>query len=612
MADLPPNIQPEVQIVVTASRVAQRIDETAASVTLIEKEQLDRLGQPQIASLLRLVPSAAVSTSGPMGSITEVRIRGAEANHTLLFIDGIKANDPAESNTPRFELLNPGILSRIEVVRGPESALWGSEAIGGVIAVEGGAGAGASAFAEAGSLGFVRAGGGWGMHRSNVDLSLGAAVKGSRGINNLAGVEGGERDGFRNNALRGRLAWQPVPDLELGIAGFALRGRSEFDAYHPVTFVRADTLDETRNRLTAGRLWASYGDPGMRAARLWVSRLWSSNRNALDDTALNRTKARRDTGGVQVQTTIATGAIRHLLIGAAELERETFESRDFTGGFSNQDRSRRHVGLTAEWRAELGGTLFTDVAVRRDDFNRFADATTLRASALLKPIWPLELGISYSEGIAQPTFTEMFGFFPGGFTGNPDLRPEHSRGIELTARLRRPRFTAGVTLYRQQLRDEIVTLFFPVNTAVNSEGKSKRRGVEAELDWHASSAFNLTATYAFVDADQPGGLAGAERERRRPRHSGSVAAHGSRGAWNYGASITYNGTRLDQRDEPPYDLVRLDGYVLAGARLGYAIRPGVELFARGANLLDARYQDVVGYRTEGRGLYAGIRLGARP
>src|SRR5919112_2742544 len=160
------------EIVVTASRSPEEAAQTPASVTIIDQARIERLGEPQISGFLRLVPSAAVSTSGPMGSITEVRIRGAEANHTLLFIDGIRANDPAESNTPRFELLNPDVASRIELIRGPQSALWGSEAIGGVIAVEGRAGARPLAFVEAGSLGFLRAGGSVGIARDKLDASL--------------------------------------------------------------------------------------------------------------------------------------------------------------------------------------------------------------------------------------------------------------------------------------------------------------------------------------------------------------------------------------------------------------------------------------------------------
>ena len=143
------------QIVITASRAPESEAQTPASVTIIDQQRIERLDEPLVSALLRLTPSAAVATSGPAGSLTEVRIRGAEANHTLLFVDGIKINDPASGDTPRFELLNADLASRIEVVRGPQSALWGSEAIGGVIAVNGLDDApGYGANAEAGSFGF--------------------------------------------------------------------------------------------------------------------------------------------------------------------------------------------------------------------------------------------------------------------------------------------------------------------------------------------------------------------------------------------------------------------------------------------------------------------------
>src|SRR5947207_12646718 len=117
------------QIVITASRAPQDEAKTPASVTIIDQQRIERLDEPVLSALLRLTPSAAVATSGPAGSLTEVRIRGAEANHTLLFVDGIKVNDPASGDTPRYEILNADLPSRIEVVRGPQSAPWGPEAI---------------------------------------------------------------------------------------------------------------------------------------------------------------------------------------------------------------------------------------------------------------------------------------------------------------------------------------------------------------------------------------------------------------------------------------------------------------------------------------------------
>src|SRR6476659_9548012 len=143
------------QIVITASRAPEAEAQTPASVTIVDQQRIERLDEPLISALLRLTPSASVSTSGPAGSLTEVRIRGAEANHTLLFVDGIKINDPASGDAPRFELLNADLASRIEVVRGPHTALWGSEAIGGVIAINGlDDASGYSVNGEGGSFGF--------------------------------------------------------------------------------------------------------------------------------------------------------------------------------------------------------------------------------------------------------------------------------------------------------------------------------------------------------------------------------------------------------------------------------------------------------------------------
>ena len=146
------------QIVITASRAPETEAQTPASVTVIGQQRIERLGEPGVSALLRLTPSTSVATSGPAGSLTEIRIRGGEANHSLLFVDGIKINDPASGDTPRFEILNADLASRIEVVRGPQSALWGSEAIGGVIAINGVEDSpGLSAGGEGGSFGFGRA-----------------------------------------------------------------------------------------------------------------------------------------------------------------------------------------------------------------------------------------------------------------------------------------------------------------------------------------------------------------------------------------------------------------------------------------------------------------------
>ena len=203
--------------------------------------------------------------------------------------------------------------------------------------------------------------------------------------------------------------------------------------------------------------------------------------------------------------------------------------------------------------------------------------------------------------------------FPGNFSGNPSLKPESSRGFEGGLRYRRGPFAASLTAYRQQLHDEIVDVSDPatfLQTAVNRDATSRRSGVEAESSWHIGDKLRLTANYSLLHASEPDS-SGARQliEHRRPKHSGSVAADGALGKWDYGASLSYVGARLDVQDNYPYGEVRLNGYWLAGARIGYRLTPLLELYARGANLLNSRYEDSFGYRTEGRGLYAGIRVG---
>src|SRR3954468_20741919 len=179
---------PESAIVVTAAREPGRKDEAPVSATLVEAPEIDGLAFPDAADLLRLTPGLAFAPSGPRGSQTQVRIRGAEANHTLLFVDGIRFNDPAAANEARFELLTNDALSRVEIVRGPQSALWGSEALGGVVALDSAdpfTVHGLSALGEAGSLGSVRASAQGAVRAGPVGVSASAGWVHSEGVDSV-------------------------------------------------------------------------------------------------------------------------------------------------------------------------------------------------------------------------------------------------------------------------------------------------------------------------------------------------------------------------------------------------------------------------------------------
>jgi vitamin B12 transporter len=598
-------------IVVTAAREPERQDAAPVASDVYDPDTLGALSLPQASDVLRLSPGVSVAVSGPKGSLTEVRIRGAEANHTLLFVDGIRFNDPAAGNAARFELLASDALSRVEIVRGPQSALWGSEALGGVVAVDSAdprRGTGLSAMAEVGSLksgrGFVQAA----AEAGPVGLSAAAGAMGSEGIDEL-GQPGGERDGYRTRFGTARAAARPASGLEVGLVGHVVAGRSEFDGYDPLSFQRAETLDATRNRIAAGRGWASYQGGGWRLSAD-LSLLGSTNRNYLGDNLVNRTAGERLTAGTQVSKTIG----RHRITAAYEHEIERFHARDRQySGATDQDRSRRLDALVGEWRAEWTAFLSTDLAVRHDAFSAFRDATTVRAAAIVSPGGGWTLHGGYGEGIAQPTFYDLYGFFPGAFRGNPNLRPETSEGGEVGIRWQGKTLSAGITAFQARLHDEILDVADPttfVSSTANANGRSRRRGVEVEARYRPSKALLLAANYTFLDsAEQKAAGTALVREVRRPRHSANLVATWTGARLSASGTAAYVGTRSDVNfDLFPAQTVRLHPYVLAAARVGYRLTRQVELYVRAENAFDARYQDAVGYATAGRTVYAGLRL----
>ena len=598
-------------IVVTASREPVEARDAPVSASVLDRETIDALGLSAGTDLLRLIPGVSVATTGPRGTQSQLRIRGAEANHSLLFVDGIRFNDPAAGNEARFELLSSDALSRIEIVRGPQSALWGSEALGGVIALETADPIGArqlGAIGELGSLDSARAAFHFASGGDRAGLSGSAGWLRSDGIDSF-GAGGGERDGFEqmNFSLKG--AFQPRDGATLGVVGHWLEGESEFDGFDPTTFGRADTLDETRNRVRAIRGWAKadLADWSIAADLGWLD---SANRNRLAEASLNSTFGERLSAGAQISRRLD----RHRITAAVEHEAEDFRARDqvYFGG-TDQERERHLTAVIGEWRAQWSEMIETDLALRHDRFSAFRDATTFRASASVKPAAGWRLHAAYGEGIAQPTFYDLYGFFPGSFVGNPALKPESSSGWEAGVRRQSGAFGLGVTGFANRLSGEIVSTFdqatFESSTA-NADGKSRRRGIEVDADWRPSDTVVLGFNYTLLDADEAGTAGGsAVRELRRPRHSANVFASGSLGRISWGASAAYVGGRRDTDfDLFPAARVTLRDYLLASLRLGWRLTDEVEAYARVENGLGEDYQDVVGYNTAGRTVHAGLRI----
>lgn len=615
-----PSAAPEVagddDIVVTASLLPIP-EEEAPSVTTFDGKRIEALGLPLAVDLIRLSPGVSVSVSGAQGAQTQVRIRGAEANHTLMFIDGVAFNDVAADNQARFETFSGDGLGRLELIRGPQSALWGSEALGGVIAMSSPDPLGAlrgSGTAEYGSRDFARATALIASGGERAGVSATASWARSDGIDILGGGTG-DRDGFENLTASIKAVARLGADSEIGIVGRYIDHEIEFDGTNAF-FQRADTANASTAETHAIRGWARLGldENSPWSVELAGQYLNSDNRNRLAQVRTNDSKGRRTRFGAQATRRIDAGDSRHALIAAVEREDEDFATRDLQfGGGSDRDLERGRTAYVGEWRARWGDRLVTDLAVRHDDFSRFEDETTFRANAVLNLSQEFALLGGYGEGIAQPSFVDLFGFAPGsGFIGNPALSPERSRGFEGGARWTSRRVSLEAVGFSNALTDEILEDFsnFPNYTVVNAPGKSRRRGIELSGEWRPLAELRLAANYTYTDTRERS-IAGASalREIRRPKHSANLAANWTGGKWTLGGSLAYVGKRTDvDFDLFPAPVVTLDDYLLASARVAYRLSKTFEAFARVENAGDADYQDVIGYNTPGRAVHAGIRL----
>ncbi len=598
-------------ITVTASREAVPVALSGTALTIIDRATIDALSLPLVKDYLTLSPSVSVSQSGPMGAQTQVRIRGAEANHTLTFIDGIDVTDPASSGEFRYETLLAGGVDRIEVLRGPQSALWGSQAIGGVINILTRSDTGVFGEAEGGSLGTFRGGIGGGYQAGATSISGQASYLRSNGYD-VANV-GGDKDGYENFTIHAKLAAKPTENTDISLVGRYANSNSEFDGFDYGAGVPSDEPLSTRSRQWAVRALAGISLLDDRWTHQ-VSALFTDTANINRDGAAfqNQSDGGRATFRYQTSLTAETGKARHRFTAALEHDSERFESIDADPtALSNQSGSRLQTSLVGEYRLDVADWLGGGFAVRRDWNNSFADTTTVRATAAIKPGGGFALHGSYGTGVADPTFFDLYGFFPGFFVGNPNLKPERSRSWDLGAGWSNTAYALDITWYDATLDDEIVSTFDSttfLSGVANATGRSRRQGLEVSASAMPAEGLTLRATYAYLDASEQRVASGLQmREVRRPSHSGSVTASYASTSFDLAASAAITGAR-DDTDFARFVRVRLDGYAVVTISGAWHVTPKVDITGRIENAFDATYQDVFAYRTPGLTAHAGVRF----
>jgi vitamin B12 transporter len=597
------------------------------AVTVITGEELRAQQVRNAADALRGMPGVAVGRSGGFGSLTQVRIRGAEGNHTLVLIDGVEANSTMEGEFD-FSMLSAEEIDRIEVIRGPMSALYGSSAVGGVINITTRRGNGpltATIRSEVGSLASsdhalrLAAGNRWG------NFSFGANLRDTDGFN-IAPV-GNEKDGLllRSFSFRGGLQLGENLSLNATLRQSTTWADRDGDGGPPGTLTTAvDELSTLRNKfLLAGVQvqWDTFDKTLTHQFRA------NHNSTTIADKSMlfpafpfftENSGERTTYGYLATYRFDGPAALRakNTISGLIETEQEDFVPRGTTGDGLARERDR--LSFAGEFRSSLADQFFITAGLRRDNNSVFEDFTTWRLAGAwaLKP-WGLRPHASAGTAVKFPAMFEQFGDFPGFFIANPNLTPEESFGWDAGVEFTLGRATTlDVTYFRANLQNKISQsgLGSPNPTLINLPGTSKREGVEFALRTRLMPALMATVAYTYLDATEPDGV----QEIRRPPHAGRVdlayTFAGGRGTANLG--VLYNGAQTDIRfiNDPilgfPVPTTRggLDSYWVVNAALSYQLEPGLEVFGRVENLLDQRYQEIFGYQAAPITAFAGIKV----
>lgn len=604
------------------------VEQIGSAVTVVTGEQLRAQQVRNAADALRSLPGVAVSRSGGAGSLTQVRIRGAEAPHTLVLIDGIEANTTADGEFD-FSNLSAEDLERIEVIRGPLSSLYGSNALGGVVNIVTRSGRGPLALtlrSEVGTLGsrdiVSRLAGG----SDKAHIAISQQWRSTDGFN--IAPEGSERDGayLSSFALKGGVS--PVKGITFDFTTRYIDKKADRDLFGdlkapPGTLATAvDDLSVLDHRIFlagANLRWDMLEGKLTHEVRTTHNETITADRDATFG-GLFKNVSEANKAAYLSTYRFDTPAIwaKHSVTGLIGTETERFTSKS---SFSAGEGERSQVAYAGEWRGELADRLFLTAGIRYDDNNNFQDFTTWRLAASLKTNGIVRPHASVGTAVKLPTMFEQFGT-SSIFEPNPDLLPEESFGWDagLEFSLLKGRAFLDITYFNADLTNKIdgtATVLVDPNdpnspvkfTAVNLPGRSTRQGVEIAGRMKLTNDLTLGAAYTYTDARDPDGV----REIRRPPHAARAdlgySFAGGLGTATLG--VIYNG-RMDDNAFllPSFKIqpVVLDPYWVVNAAVSYKLQQGVELFGRVENLFDERYQEVFGFEAAPVTAFAGIKL----
>ena len=606
-------------ILVTASRSGdgEEAADIPASITLIDAAAMEERQTRLVSDVLRDVPGLAVNRS--IGGLTDVRIRGSEANHVLVLIDGIEASDPFQGQFD-FGTLITDDAARIEVLRGQQSSLYGSDAIGGVIHYITATGADAPGLrlrAEGGSFGTGAGAARFAGVAGTLDYALSGTLYRTDGTPT---ARSGTRDvGSTGIGASAKVSWVPSDVFKLtGVGRYSytdsLGNNSEFDGTSPLFGTIVDSpgthfRNEAYYGLVRGDLSLADGrwNTALTAQIADTTRTGYSSFGKASGNEGRRYKASFETG-----YRFDTGWFVNRITGAVDYEREDFRNTT-PGGFAfTGRRETENWGFVGQYEGTFDDALTLGASIRHDRNDRFADPTTYRVQAGYRLPFGLRAHGAYGTGVKNPGYYELFGFADGRYIGNPDLKPEKSKGWEagLDQRIADGRATIGATYFDSRLEDEIFTTFDAnfVSTPANRDTLSRQHGVEVFASARPIEQIRFDLAYTYLRARENG-----VTEVRRPRHIGSVnTTVFSRDRRLSGTlTVRYNGRQDDITfTDPTYatsPIVSLQEYVLVNLNAEYRLTEAISVFGRIENLIDEEYEEVFSFATPGRSVIGGVK-----
>lgn len=602
-------------IIVSANRTQQPASEVAQAVSVITLDEIITRQSVAVTDLLRSVPGITVTSNGGLGTTTSVNIRGAESDQTVALIDGVKLNDPA---TPgggfNFGNLLTGNIERIEIVRGSQSVLWGSQAIGGVVniitrtpteqlAI--------NAAAEYGWRDTARLVGNISGKFGPVSASLGAGYLRTDGFSTFNETRGGtERDGYRNFGGHAKFNIALSDGISVDLRGWFSDGKVGIDGFPPPTYSFGDTPDFARTR-------ELIGYAGLNAALL-DGRFRNRIAYTLTDTRRRNTDL---AGGTEFETFNAKGRnerfeyqgnldISDAISAAfgAETEKASFRTSSYGGPFARAEA--RINSIYGQLSAKPVSGLTFSAGLRHDDHDTFGSKTTFSANGVFTPNeGSTTLRASYGEGFKTPSLYQLFSDY-----GNTALRPESSRSWDagITQKLLDGKIEVGATWFHRDTSNLInfISCTLPLAGICTNRpfgtydnvAKARAQGLEFALTLKPVDALRVRANYGYVDAIN---TATGRDLARRPRHSVNLSADYD---WAFGLKTGATVTHVGQSFDNASNTRKLNGYVLVDLRAAFPVGDTIELFGRIENLFDEQYETTYRYGTPRRAAYTGVRL----